>query len=371
MWEDDLPDSEGSDRASQSRSSKDGLSEAAAGATQAEAAPSQIEEQDQRDVCLLGYAEETRDLVFSLSSHVEIWAINMAHAFLYGPEGAKTAARLLYWFQMHPRDWSSAGKKPTGYFGRPKEHLDFLASFNGTVWMQAEDADIPNSKRYPLEDVVESSGRSYFTSTFAYQLGLAWYEHVVLGEKIGRVRVYGVNLTSMDEYIHQKSCVEYWLGRLEQADVELEIPAASALLKGKQYAASSSDLSDHAFERLQFWKGKYTEAWANINTCNSMRAELKFWAAQLSVLADKHSDEFNDAIKSEIQAIFDRRSANLNALHERSGAELNGALGMVKDNQHWLALTGGIDHRAPQLPDLRLPADYLSSDWTVPEPKVI
>lgn len=324
-----------------------------------------------RDVCLLGYAEETRELAFDLPKSAEIWAINMAHVFIFGKNGAKTAAKATYWFQMHPRNWSSAGKPPTGFFGRPREHLDFLASFDGTVWMQGPDSDIPNAKRYPLEEVTTASGRSYFTSTFAYQLGLAWYEHAVLGKTIGKLRVYGVNLTSMDEYIHQKACVEYWLGRLEEAGVELEIPNGSALLKGMLYAVAESDLSDHAFERLQFWKAKYTEAWANINTCNSMRAELKFWAAQLSSIVEEHPDQFTEEIKKKIQTVFDRRSANLNALHERSGAELNGALGMVKDNQHWLALTGGIDHRAPQLPDLRLPAEYLSSDWAVPEPKTI
>lgn len=324
-----------------------------------------------RDVCLLGYAEETRDLVFSLPETAEVWAINMAHAFIFGPDGPKTRARTNYWFQMHPRNWATAGKSPTGYFGRPREHLDFLASFDGTVWMQSPDPDIPNSKRYPLEDIATASCRNYFTSTFAYQLGLAWYEHVVLKREIGRLRLYGVNLTSMDEYIHQKACVEYWLGRLEEAGVAVETPDGSALLKGRLYAIAGEDLTDHAFERLQFWKGKYTEAWANINTCQSMKAEMKFWASQLSAIAEEHPDQVNDEIKAKIQAVFDRRSANLNALQERSGAELNGALGMVKDNQHWLALTGGIDHRAPQLPDLRLPAEYLSSDWTVPEPKAI
>lgn len=85
--------------------------------------------------------------------------------------------------------------------------------------------------------------------------------------------MYGVNLTSMDEYINQKACVEYWLGRLEQLGVEIEIPGASALLHGRLYAIGESDLSDHAFERLQFWKGKYTEAWANIKQ-HEGRAEV-------------------------------------------------------------------------------------------------
>jgi hypothetical protein len=324
-----------------------------------------------RDICLLGYAEETRDLVFGLDESVEVWGINMAHAFVYGPGGLRTKAKPTYWFQLHPRDWSGAGKAPTGYFGRPKEHLDFLAKFDGTVWTQAVDPDIPNSRAYPAAEIAAASGRQYFTSTFAYQLGLAWHEHVVQERPIATVRVYGVNLTSLDEYIHQKSCVEYWLGRLEQAGVRVEVPRGSALLKGKLYAMDDADLSDHAFERLQHWKGKYTAAWANINTALSMKAELKFWASQLSSLAEAHPGMFTDEVKAQVQAIFDRRSSNLNTLSERGAAEMNGALGMVKDNQHWLAITGGIDHRAPQLPDLRLPADHLAQDWEVPEPRSI
>ena len=97
--------------------------------------------------------------------------------------------------------------------------------------MRAEDPEIPNSKRYPVEKIAEASGRTYFTSTFAYQLGLAWYEHAALGRPIERVRMLGVNLTSMDEYIHQKACVEYWLGRLAEAGVAIEIPDGSSLHK--------------------------------------------------------------------------------------------------------------------------------------------
>jgi hypothetical protein len=175
----------------------------------------------------------------------------------------------------------------------------------------------------------------------------------------------------MDEYIHQKSCVEYWLGRLEQLGIRIEVPSASALLKGKLYAMSEADLSDHAFERLQYWKSKYSEAWANVNTTLSMKTELKFWAAQLSRLADEHPDQFTKDLKQKLQVLFERRTRNLNALSDRGAAELNGALGMVKDNQHWLSVTGGIDHRAPQLPELRLPSDHLSQDWDVPEPRAI
>lgn len=322
-----------------------------------------------REIAILGYAEETRDLVFALDENVEIWGINMAHAFIWGKDGPKTKAKVTNWFQLHPRNWSSGGRPPTGYFGRPKEHVDFLSKFDGTVWMQKADPEIPNSKPYPLAEITVASGRQYFTSTFAFQLGLIWYQHVIENNPVKSVRVYGVNLTSMDEYIHQKSCVEYWLGRLEQAGIEVLIPSKSALMKGKLYAYSEGDLSDFAFEKLQFAKGKYTEAWANTNTSMSMMAEIKFWAAALSQLAEKH--QFNDEVKNDIQSVFDKRSGAVKGLIDQSISEVNGWMGQVKAQQEWLAITGGVDHRAPQLPELRLPNPRLSGEFEIPKPQAI
>lgn len=304
----------------------------------------------------------------------------MAHAFTYRSDSdgslvSNTKAKSTNWFQMHPRDWANPQKESTGYFGRPKEHLEFLQKFDGTVWLQREDPEIPNGKMYPLAEIVAASGRQFFTSTFAYQLGLIWYQHTQLEMQVEQLYVYGVNLSSMDEYIHQKSCVEYWLGRLEEAGVKITIPDASALLKGNLYAmgGNGADLSDHAFERLQFWKAKYTDAWASINASESMKMELKFWASTLSGIAEdeRFKDIFTEELKGTIQAALDERQSVLNGLSDRGGAELNGALGMVKDNQHWLALTGGIDHRAPQLPDLRVPSPMMGEKFELPKPKSI
>lgn len=329
-----------------------------------------------RDICILGYAEETRDLVFNLDESVEVWGINMAHAFTYTTDSAgslvsRTRAKPTAWFQMHPRNWANPKGEVTGYFGRPPEHMNFLKKFDGDLWLQKEDPDLPNGKRFPLEEIAKAAGRTYFTSTFAYQLGMAWYQHTS-GDTINSITVYGVNLSGMDEYIHQKSCVEYWLGRVEQAGIKINIPVGSALLKGKLYAiGAGGDISDHAFERLQFYKGKYMEAWANTNTMLTMKSDTKFWAAKLSEIAMQYPEQFTDEVKQTIQEALNKRVSAIEELVTKAGAELNGALGVVKENQHWLTLTGGIDHRAPQLPELRIPSPMLESDFEPPQQKSI
>jgi len=316
-----------------------------------------------REICLLGYAEETRDLVHALPEDVEVWGINMGHAFLRRPAH--------YWFQVHPRNWATGGGDPTGYFGRPKEHLEWLAAFPGTVWLLDADPDIPNGKPYPINEVATGLGREYFTSTFAYQMALALYEHLN-GNPINRIHVYGINLTALEEYVGQRPCAEYWLGRLEQAGVEVNVPSGSSLLKGDLYPRRGDDLQEHAQERLQHWKGRYMTAAFNANTMRSMQADVKHWSKFLSYMAKKYPSMFTDEIKNEIQAHFDKRWNNFEILTERFMADLNGALGVVKDNQHWLSMLGGTDFKAPALPELRLPDDKLIEDFEVPvEPRRI
>jgi len=311
-----------------------------------------------RDIALLGYAEETRDLIHGLSPDVEIWGINAAHYFL------KRKAH--HWFQMHPRSWVSSDGVATGFFGRPKEHLEWMQKFEGNLWLLSPDADLPNGKPYPIEDVVRVTKREYFTSTFAYQMAYALYEHMT-GTPIRRMYVYGINLTALEEYAHQRPCAEYWIGRLEQAGVEVLIPTGSALLKGALYPRRGPDLQEHAQERLQHWKAKYMAAAFNVNTMVSMQSDVKHWSKYLSGLAVKHPEIFNETLKQEVQEHFDKRWKNFDRLAERFTADLNGAIGMVKDNQHWLTMLGGVDFKAPGLPDLRLPDDKLMEDFDLPE----
>ena len=90
-----------------------------------------------RQVALLGYAEESRALAEDVSPDTEIWGINAAHYFL--------RRKAHYWFQLHPRGWATSGGPATGYFGRPKEHFDWLQKFEGTLWLGEPDPDFPEN----------------------------------------------------------------------------------------------------------------------------------------------------------------------------------------------------------------------------------
>ena len=80
---------------------------------------------ERKEVCIFGYAEETRGLVNDLDPSVEIWGINMAHMF------TKKGANLTRWLQIHPRDWASQGQPATGYWGATKISLQLPEEVQG------------------------------------------------------------------------------------------------------------------------------------------------------------------------------------------------------------------------------------------------
>ena len=338
-----------------------------------------------REVCILGYAQETRELVFTLDDAVEIWGINMAHEFL--KERKKTGHR---WYQLHPRDWALSDNEPTGYWGRPKRHLDFLQEFEGPVFMSYQDPDVPKCEIFPLEKMHKHFPRLYFTSTFSYIIAHVLYEHNQ-GKPVKKLYLYGINLTALDEYTQQRPCVEYWIGKCEEAGIEVVLPSASALCKGRLYAfghkEGEDDLATHTLERLQYWKDQYIMHWTNIMVIQAMHKELEHWTGFLGQVfeagqaeveefaegfegekeeAATFAKELADKIHTVIQERINKRESNNKSILVKEQTSLSSAQGVVRTEQHYLSLNGGVDHRAPALPELRFPAEFLSEDYETP-----
>ena len=92
---------------------------------------------------------------------------------------------------------------------------------NGEIWSWQPYAD----KKYPLEEVINKFGTKYFTNTLSYMFALALYE----GWE--RVRTYGVDAPYGGIYFMEKSGLEYWIGRLQQAGVQVDTHDCAGILK--------------------------------------------------------------------------------------------------------------------------------------------
>lgn len=219
-------------------------------------------------VAIVGFAENTRDFTPWEDPDYEIWSLNEGHNPLIFP----FIKRWDRWFQLHPRwDYSrdSNGNDPNHFYwlqnkqavcnkckgskqliklNAPKEAPIPCPDCNATgvytppdnramaqvIYLQEAEDDIPGSVTYPLKEVSEFlyphlKGYKYFTSSFAYMLGLAAY----MGFK--QIDCYGFEMGSQTEYHYQRANAEYLIGLLHGRGVDVRLPKNTTMLKGKLY----------------------------------------------------------------------------------------------------------------------------------------
>jgi hypothetical protein len=151
-------------------------------------------------LAIVGTHPATRDNAPFGDESFDIWVFNEA------PQ-ADWCKRWTACFQMHA---------PEVYESRNnfvhKGHWEWLQEDHGAdkvVWMQDVDARVPNSRRFPMDELPAEwhpTGVKWFTSTAPMCLALALH----LGYEY--IEVYGVELSSNTEYSYQLPCWLYWVG---------------------------------------------------------------------------------------------------------------------------------------------------------------
>lgn len=241
-----------------------------------------------RKIALVGFSEMSRNWANEMTDDVEIWGINEAHTFL---------KRHDRWFQIHPRNWNSSVVTEKGYtftahcndcgweqtakpdqpvavsrvkligqkhadanptheveagvaqfstdgYGRTPHHLRWLSRCKTPVYMQRVDERVPASVAYPFAAVTDAFGlpdqngtkRLYLTSSPAWQIALALYEHK-MGQTISEIRTPGIEMLVGSEYARQKPCFEWWLGMAMGMGIEwVRPPNGTSLLTDGIYA---------------------------------------------------------------------------------------------------------------------------------------
>lgn len=164
-----------------------------------------------KKVAIVGFSESSRHLAPYNDPEWEIWAMNQLYRHI---------PRATRWWEMHKYpDYLTIDQVPgTDYAG-------WLNKCPIPVYMVDRRDDVPNSIRFPIEDMVETFG-DYFYSTISYMIALAIVEGF---ETIG---LWGIDLAHESEYEYQKPSAEYLLGIARGRGINLVIPQQSALLKG-------------------------------------------------------------------------------------------------------------------------------------------
>jgi hypothetical protein len=209
-------------------------------------------------LAIVGFASTTRDQAPFDDESYEIWTVN---------EAGNTAIDAFKWmkrfdrlFQIHPRwdftrinnandpnHWlwlqNISGKCQmcggTALMGDGKNcpvceggiyTPSETRSWAKVIYMQEKWKDVPNSVKYPLDEMIALNPRGkYFDSSLSYMLMLA----STMGYK--EIFVVGFEMAAQSEYFYQRANFEFLYGCLTAKGQKITLPENTSLLKGKMY----------------------------------------------------------------------------------------------------------------------------------------
>lgn len=171
-------------------------------------------------LAIVGSHPETRELAPFDDPDFDIWVFN---------EAAQSAwcKRFTASFQMHREELYTSPHNMSN-----KGHWSWLQQARGQpIYMQTQDSRVPDSVRYPLEEVMAQvpEGFRLATSTASYAMALAVY----LGYR--EIHCYGIELGSNTEYMYQAENFRFWVGFALGQGVNIVMHSGHKLFQGGMY----------------------------------------------------------------------------------------------------------------------------------------
>jgi len=112
--------------------------------------------------------------------------------------------------------------------GREHKHLagyTWLKDHPGPIYTSRATEKYKGSVQFPLQEMLDKLGYSYFNNTCAYAVGLA----MLMG--VRHMKLYGLDFTNSDGRMVEggRGCVEFWLARATANGIKVTIAPSSTL----------------------------------------------------------------------------------------------------------------------------------------------
>jgi len=200
-----------------------------------ETTPQMIIKQKKK-VIILGFAPDTRNQAPVDDDSFDVWPLN--ELYMEMPILREYATG---WFQLH-------GSEPSTI--RDPKQKKSLSQLRCPVWMWNQHAEIPNSVRYPREQILRhfdtygegmnpkilhERDRAYFTNTISWMIALAIYL------QYEEIHIYGVNMAQDQEYQHQRPSCEMYIGWARGAGIKIHLPHESDLCRSWMFYGYDDD----------------------------------------------------------------------------------------------------------------------------------
>lgn len=177
-----------------------------------------------RKIAILGFGGTVKDCPWQDESW-ELWGMNGFWRAAEPDFGIKAPEeRYTLWFDLHTLEYTRAYGKEAGFGDAQERWLEREHPF--PIFMLDEYQQFPSVQRFPVEDVIATLGRDYFTSTVAYAITYA-----LCLPDVAEIGLWGIDLVHDTEYGDQRPCAEYWIARGEAMGIRFTIHERSALMK--------------------------------------------------------------------------------------------------------------------------------------------
>lgn len=313
-----------------------------------------------RIICISGFADSSRDMANRLPKDVEIWGLNRCYTYL---------KRWDRHYEVHEKELTSGqtGQREGDYFER-------LTKTGMPIYMQHPDPALPHAKQLPTQEMIAHFERDYFTTSIAYMIAHAVYEHD-LGDTIKELKMFGVDMSAYSEYSFQRPCVEYWLGVAEGRGIKVTIPNVSPVLKAVTNYGRHGErvLWTQASERMAMHKGNIAQLGANVQATVGAAQEYTRVDSPIKLMQQINEEISVDVIKHlkkdelvafmvEFYVAAEQSDAKMTARHQelqnalpQVQADLNAAMGAQRECQHFLTSFGAPQSEAEEPDVIRMP----------------
>jgi len=153
------------------------------------------------------------------------------------------ARRVTAWIELHRWEPGVIGCPETQKPWFSPEYVAWMAK-QPLVWMHEPVAEIPNSKRLPIENLLARYGTNWFTSSVAYMLAMSIDEILAAREQRDKglspallegvndaIGLYGIDMAATEEWGYQRAGCQHFILLADSLGIDVIVPAESDLLR--------------------------------------------------------------------------------------------------------------------------------------------
>ena len=209
-----------------------------------------------KTVAICGTAGSSRHMIDEQPPEVELWGLNTSYTWM---------PRIDRLFDIHMDVFTKTGGVILSA-ADVQEHIKGLQALKCPIYMVDHFPHIPNSIRYPIEEVLEGGRfKPYFTSSIAYMMALAIHERL-------NIKLLGVDMKLDSEYAYQREALLYWQGVAEGLGLTVEIPDVSPLADTGPLYGRTDPLMDPT-RAIRDWKDRVAHQKIDMVTTYLEKAE--------------------------------------------------------------------------------------------------